>query len=1226
MQAERDLIQLDILPEIREFLKDMGQNIDFIDLRWGVDTTELESNEGARKVLSVCFKGIKDSKPYLIVLIGERFGWKPDSKIVKSYLEEADFTVENLEDQSITSLEIEYGALSQLNNQGKCFFYFREPLDYSLIPEEFHDIYKNKDEEEKKSLENLKSRIRNIYPDSIRTYRATAWNKHSNQLSGLDELKELITYDLKKAFKEEFENSEVLNDQEKESLENWRWIEDKERVFSAKEEFLNLLLTESINNEITILKGISGSGKSTLMSTFAQELKEEGANVIPFIGGNSSRSTKAYDILIQQIYELENILNIKEKFQGSTFQEWRAYFNELIELYGESESKTLYLLVDAIDQLSQDTIRDRMLFLPKKIPDNVKIVISCLDNYRLPSLIQYKVKEVELPYLNDQEARTIVNSLLKINRKELHQSIKDELLKKRNVNLPLYLSFSIEKLLTMNSEDFYIINQREKETEDGMDAINDYLLNTIKDMPDNIEDLCNSFLKTVCERIDEKQSQFILALLAGSRYGLRLQDLEAIFRQSDITFNTLNFERFKKYLSIFLQMREDNRIDFNHRLIRESFYKQLNEKEIYDINYILAVYLSNLPLDEDIKIREYYYHLQNIGELKVIAGFLYEIVDRPEIAQIVAEEIHNQLLLSENNLNLFLKIFDESNYFPLGFKFFYLYLRKTFTNTEENFKVFESIVNKMLSVLNNTSKNAYRDPQYLESNYRQFQLLYFLGEAYEKRDELANAFFYYDRASDIMTNLILTTRGEEKLITQLLNYSYDEENYLLEYVKVQSALARIKSLQGEQTKAIYYQTLGSRSLKKYIKYVNNLKSQTALANSYDNLGQIYYRSKNYLGALDAYERALDIRKVVYEQEVSIENKINLARTLRYKAEVSIKLRKFKKAKEYFNLSLLLLEEAYEEQRDTDIRLEIAYLKIQNANLYYARGKTQEALNIINEQLPIYESILDEINDPKILEDYIFILNQAKKLSTGLLPKKESKQYIKKKKEVKEKYQSRRNQENIKEKLFSLSSPLQKNFLLIGILLIISSTLFIFTNMFIQTNISWSVSSNPMLKVQTLSIIQNLVKIGLYLYITYVIFQLIVSVCNTFSSKKLQITNIILIIGIEILLCYAVNSFFNYLNIALLMENSLYVTNTKGTTYFLLLFIIVSVFIVFLSSFSFFLMKRENILNTVHDSYGIKYSGIRYFYYTEVVVLYFILATLLVFINILWFKNMIILNF
>ena len=50
-----------------------GVSISLIDLRWGI--TEEESRAG--KVIDICLQAIRESRPFFIGLIGNRYGWCP---------------------------------------------------------------------------------------------------------------------------------------------------------------------------------------------------------------------------------------------------------------------------------------------------------------------------------------------------------------------------------------------------------------------------------------------------------------------------------------------------------------------------------------------------------------------------------------------------------------------------------------------------------------------------------------------------------------------------------------------------------------------------------------------------------------------------------------------------------------------------------------------------------------------------------------------------------------------------------------------------------------------------------------------------------------------------------------------------------------------------------------------------------------------------------------------
>ena len=66
MHAERDMLNSDVFPEVAEFIRDYGEELSFVDLRWGINTQTLKEDESAHKILTVCLDEIDYSKPYLI--------------------------------------------------------------------------------------------------------------------------------------------------------------------------------------------------------------------------------------------------------------------------------------------------------------------------------------------------------------------------------------------------------------------------------------------------------------------------------------------------------------------------------------------------------------------------------------------------------------------------------------------------------------------------------------------------------------------------------------------------------------------------------------------------------------------------------------------------------------------------------------------------------------------------------------------------------------------------------------------------------------------------------------------------------------------------------------------------------------------------------------------------------------------------------------------------------
>jgi nephrocystin-3 len=77
-----------------------------VDLRWGI--TEEQANEG--QVLPLCLAEIERSRPYFIGLLGERYGWIPDT-IRPEVIARETWLKEHVQGRtSVTELEILFKA------------------------------------------------------------------------------------------------------------------------------------------------------------------------------------------------------------------------------------------------------------------------------------------------------------------------------------------------------------------------------------------------------------------------------------------------------------------------------------------------------------------------------------------------------------------------------------------------------------------------------------------------------------------------------------------------------------------------------------------------------------------------------------------------------------------------------------------------------------------------------------------------------------------------------------------------------------------------------------------------------------------------------------------------------------------------------------------------------------------------------------------------------------
>jgi tetratricopeptide (TPR) repeat protein len=121
MQDEREELVKRVFPFVRRLCEQRGVAFSEVDLRWGV--TDEQKAEGA--VLPICLAEIDRSRPFFIGLLGQRYGWVPES--LPDDLSAQLPWLRDLADTSVTEMEILHGVLNDPAAIDSAFFYLRDP-------------------------------------------------------------------------------------------------------------------------------------------------------------------------------------------------------------------------------------------------------------------------------------------------------------------------------------------------------------------------------------------------------------------------------------------------------------------------------------------------------------------------------------------------------------------------------------------------------------------------------------------------------------------------------------------------------------------------------------------------------------------------------------------------------------------------------------------------------------------------------------------------------------------------------------------------------------------------------------------------------------------------------------------------------------------------------------------------------------------------------------------
>lgn len=634
MHYERDIIQRKVLPQLNEIARKCGETIMFRDLRWGVNTGNLDNETSMKKVLRVCLHEIDRCKPYMIVILGNCYGSKVKGDLLKSIIKERNDV--NLEKTllskkvlSITGLEIEYGALSNKDDQmDRTLFYFRK-----IKGEAPSCDYYPVDEDEQKRVEELKESIQKCN-GNWKEYEVE-WRQEDNSFSGLDEFQRMVVEDITKLMNDEWStNYASLTDIELDQKYQWDYANQKATQFTAKEkticECIKIIKRDKVN---VAIYGDHGCGKTTFMGSLAVNLRKQGCNVMPIFVGLTPKVDSSFDVLNAMIEFMEKKSDHKkdantdkvELSQKSTLEE---KLKESIKFWSKkNKKKMLVFLIDAIDQLIyNEKLHFESIF---QNVENVKVVVSSSE------IIPYGFSLVDLGSLDNVAKDKIIKKNLIYLGKELDDVVVQELLKKSNSWNPLYLSMLLQRLLMMDRLDFDEINKssnyaisnqnlfRTHIVKTYQDALNEYQIDIIKSCPDSIDKLCVEIIDVASKYIDQEFIQLALSCIAASQFGLREIDLREIFTRHGVKWATIDFSLLINYLENFFVCHNDGSYTFSHLSIRECYANSIpNKKEIHQL---LLSYLKTISNNDIVKQREYVYQCMMCNNYNAFIMYMKDI-------------------------------------------------------------------------------------------------------------------------------------------------------------------------------------------------------------------------------------------------------------------------------------------------------------------------------------------------------------------------------------------------------------------------------------------------------------------------------------------------------------------------------------------------------------------------------------------------------------------------
>lgn len=517
MQAERNHLARFVFPELEERLRERFHHLEPIDLRWGVETVTAADQESKELlVLKVCLGEIERSRPFLIALLGDRYGWVPPVSRMLAAAQEAKYEGE-LAGKSVTALEIAFGVLGSADQRRRSRFYIREGLPYAEMDPgtaaELSDAHSSEADApaHHQKLQALKDEIRETMrrwgmPERVRTYTAK-WDAQHKCVTGLEVWGAQVLEDLWSDLDEDtraFLGAAPASWQEIERRALGEFVELACRDFQEREAVLSKLKERALSPASpaapwgVCVTGAPGAGKSALLARLVRDL-EPSALVLTHVAGISPRSTQVEDLLRRFIFELASSMRIADPAATLTAREdlERTFAQLLARAAGE---RRVAVLIDALNQFERTPSGMYLTWLPKLWPENARLIATTIPGVESEALAGRAGVEVSpLPALSAPEAEAIVLSLGRRYHKTIHPEITAALVSKRSEDgmlsggNPLWLTLAVEELLLLDADDFargsrtYAGNNEEEK-------LHALLVDTAQQLPPTVEALYGQLL------------------------------------------------------------------------------------------------------------------------------------------------------------------------------------------------------------------------------------------------------------------------------------------------------------------------------------------------------------------------------------------------------------------------------------------------------------------------------------------------------------------------------------------------------------------------------------------------------------------------------------------------------------------------------------------------------------------------------------------------------------
>jgi tetratricopeptide (TPR) repeat protein len=456
MYLEREELIKRVFPRLRRLCEQRGVIWGEVDLRWGV--TETEAAQG--KVLGTCLAEIRNCR-FFIGLLGERYGWVPDRLPPELQEQEPWLADPALSGCSVTELEVRHGVLNQPPQAEYALFYFRSRDYLKNLPagSELAD-FQPEGADAVRRLTALKERLRAAGFPSRRDYAEPR------------EVGEMILEDFTTLLDRLYPERSLPDPQEQEAAAHQAFADSLSRTYVGRQEDFDCLDAHAAGiGAPLVVCGGPGSGKSALLANWTrcrldratgslrlsrsvwrrvlrsfrprERTPPRGDLLLAHFVGATPSSTDVGAMLRHVLAELKACLSLALEIPEQPTA-LRAALGNALSL-AAARGKVV-LVLDGLDRLEDRHQALELLWLPRELPANVRLIVSAAGGRPLQVLRERGWPMLEVHPLRPGERRHLVADYLAGHSKRLPNEQVWRIAAAPPAANPLYLCTLLEEL------------------------------------------------------------------------------------------------------------------------------------------------------------------------------------------------------------------------------------------------------------------------------------------------------------------------------------------------------------------------------------------------------------------------------------------------------------------------------------------------------------------------------------------------------------------------------------------------------------------------------------------------------------------------------------------------------------------------------------------------------------------------------------------------------------